>query len=122
MNPLVYNLIIASLIVTILYIFTKTKTFYLIRKRIYMFVLVRIPCQYFLMEQLLPDQRRIKFLMLLFNVPFVNILKHIEIEYDLFKKWYPKVLEEVERRMFNVPKEDIDDNEKSFTEVEDIDE
>lgn len=116
MSPIIYNLIITLIVVAALYSFSKTKTFYLIRKRIYMFILVRIPCQYFLMEQTFPNGAKVKFLMLLFYVPIIKVAKHAEIEYDLFKKWYPIVLEEVERRMITVPKEEIIENEKVFTE------
>ena len=96
---MILNLILTFLIVIILYSFSKTLTFYKLKKRITLMFFLRIPCQYLLIEQKNLQGKAELYIMGIYKYPFIKKVGNFIVPRVLFKEWYPEVLKTIEDSM-----------------------
>ena len=96
---MITNILFTLAVVLVLFIFSKTMLFYKIYKRIALFFYLRIPCHYVLIETKDENGKIYQFIGGVYQNPFTNNIGRFVIPRKLFKKWYPKVLEQIESQM-----------------------
>lgn len=107
---MITNILITLVFVLALFIFSKTMLFYKIYKRIALFFYLRIPCHYVLIETKDENGKIYQFIGGVYQNPITNNIGRFLIPRELFKKWYPEILKQIESQMVEFKAEEYEEH------------